>query len=69
MIQDAWPGAADLIAPRIPPSPLGCLDALRIGGKITRIGRIGWIGRIYWIGRIARIGRVGGHTLKVFEYP
>ena len=38
-------GAADLIAPRIPPSPLGCLDPLRIGGKITRIGRIGRIGK------------------------
>ena len=63
-------GAADSIAPRIPPSPLRCLDDLRIGGKITRIGRIGqigWIGRIGCIRGIGRIGRIGGHSLNVFE--
>ena len=61
------------IAPRIPPSPLRCLDASRIGGKIARIGRIERIGKIGWIGRIGcirgigRIARIGGHSLNVFE--
>ena len=36
---------------------LGCLDALRIGGRIGRIGRIRKIG---CIGRIARIRRIAG---------
>ena len=73
VVQDAGRGAADSNAPRILPSPIGCLDALRIGGKITSIGRIGrfgkigWIGRIGWIGGIGRIRRIGRYSLKVFE--
>ena len=59
--------AADSIAPRIPPSPLGCLDALRIGGRIGRIRRIGWIRKIARIGRIGGIDGIGRKSIRIDE--